>query len=88
MNLIPNPGRVLARASSMWAVYGGLLILLVDKAPQWLKGADAEKLLSPEWRDILIGLCLAAAPILRIIQQQSLSGPSAAPKPVLKGDPQ
>lgn len=84
MNLVPNPGRVLARASSMWAVYGGLVILLIDKAPQWLKGPEAEKLLSPEWRDTLLGLCLIAAPILRIIQQQSLSGPPAPPSPLTK----
>jgi hypothetical protein len=84
MKLVPNPGRVLARASSMWAVYGGLLILLVDKAPEWLKGPGAEKLIAPEWRDVLIGLCLALAPVLRIIQQRSLHQPTLPVGPVLK----
>lgn len=73
MNLVPNPGKVLARASSMWAVYGGLLVLLVDKAPELLNGPGADKLISPEWRDRLLGLCLILAPILRVIQQQSIS---------------
>lgn len=73
MNLIPNPGRVLARASSMWAVYGGLLILLVDKAPELLNGPGADKLISTEWRDRLLGLCLILAPILRVIQQGSIT---------------
>lgn len=84
MNLVPNPGRVLAWASSMWAVYGALLILLVDKAPEWLKGPGAEKLLSPEWRDLLLGLCLVLAPLFRVIQQRTLQEPPIAP---LKGDP-
>lgn len=83
MNLVPNPGRVLLLASSMWAVYGGLLILLIDKAPEWLKGEQASRLLSPEWRDWLLVACLILAPIFRVIQQQSLSAPPAPP-PVLK----
>jgi hypothetical protein len=83
MNLIPKPGRVLALASSMWAVYGALLILVLDKAPEWLKGPQAEKLISPEWRDILIGLCLVLAPIFRIIQQRSLHE-TQPPSPLLR----
>lgn len=73
MNLIPNPGRVLATASSLWAVYGGLLVLLIDKAPELLNGPGADKLISPEWRDRLLGLCLILAPILRIVQQSSIT---------------
>lgn len=79
MRLVPNWPKVLALASSMWAVYGGMVILLIDKAPQWLKGPQAEKLFSPEWRDVLLGLCLLAAPVLRIIQQRSLQPPAIQP---------
>lgn len=84
MNLVPNPGRVLARASSMWAVYGALIVMAIDKAPEVLKGPEAEKLLSTEWRDRLLGLCLILAPILRVIQQQSLSGPTTPPSPLTR----
>lgn len=84
MRLIPNWPAVLARASSLWAVYGGLFVLLVDKAPGWLKSDAAAHFLSPEWREILLGLCLIAAPVLRIIQQRSISGDPPPPHPLTK----
>jgi hypothetical protein len=73
MNLVPNAGRVLGMATSLWAVYGALIVMAVDKAPELLNGPGADKLISPEWRDRLLGLCLILAPILRVIQQQSLT---------------
>lgn len=73
MRLIPNWGAVLAKASSMWAVYGGMAVLVVDKAPGWLKGPEAAKLITSEWRDTLLGICLFLAMVFRVIQQQALA---------------
>lgn len=73
MAFVANPGRVLATATSLWAAYGGLAILLLDKGQEWLKGPGTDKLISPEWRDILLGLCLILIPPLRIWQQRALA---------------
>lgn len=83
MELVEKPGTVLAKAASMWAVYGGIAVLVVDYAAKWLQ-SDASAGLSPAMHDILLGVCLIAAPVLRIIRQRSISGPSTPPSPLLR----
>lgn len=79
MELVDKPGQVLARATSMWAVYGGILVLLVDYGTKFLQSDASAGFLSPEWRDVLLGVCLVLAPIFRIIKQRSLQPPAIEP---------
>lgn len=73
LRLVANPGKVALTASSLWAVYGAVLILIVDKAPEWLNMPAFQKVMSPEWRDRLLALCLFLAWLFRLIQQQALA---------------
>jgi hypothetical protein len=78
MELVEKPGTVLAKATSMWAVYGGIAVLVLDYGTKWLQ-SDASAGLSPEWRDGLLGVCLILAPIFRVIKQRSLQPPVIRP---------
>lgn len=73
LRLVANPGKVALTASSLWAVYGAVLILIVDKAPEWLNMPAFQKLISPEWRDRMLAICLFLAWLFRLIQQQALA---------------
>lgn len=68
--LVPNPGRVLATSSSLWAAYGAIVLFVGDKAVEYLQSPAAADL---GWKDAVLGVLLFAIPILRILYQQSLA---------------
>lgn len=79
IKLVEKWPKVLALASSLWAVYGGMAVVLVDKAPGWLQGDTAAHLLPPFWRDVLVALALALAAVFRVIQQEKLRAATRTP---------
>lgn len=78
---IHNASTVLKKASSVWAAYGAIVLFIGDKAIEYLKSPAAANL---SWKDAALGVLLIAIPILRIIKQESISGPSAPPSPLIR----
>lgn len=72
MKLVPNAGSVLTKASSVWALYGGLAILMVNVIHDWLKDPGTASLMSPATLQLLLGVCTALGIIFRVIQQEAL----------------
>jgi hypothetical protein len=68
--LVPNAPQVLARASSLWAAYGAIVLYFGDKVVEYLQSQDAANL---TWKDGVLGVLLVAIPILRIWYQESIA---------------
>jgi hypothetical protein len=77
--LVSNHKKVLLRASSLWAAYGGLVLLLLDYLAKWLQGDESAGVIQQPWRDLLLGALLIAIPYLRVQRQESLQPPAIHP---------
>lgn len=78
VKLVEAPGTVLAGSSSLWAVYAGAAVLLVDQLPAMLQSDIAAHLIPSPWREVLLAVALAAATICRVIKQERLRRATAA----------
>lgn len=78
MKLVDGWKKVLYLSSSLWAVYGGAVVLLVDKAPGWLQGDMAAHVVPEPWRSTLVSVALALAAVFRVVQQEKLRRATAA----------
>lgn len=78
MRFVAGWHKVLIWSSSLWAVYGGALVLLADKLPGWLQGDAAAHLIPEPWRSTLLSIALALAAVFRIVQQEKLRRETAA----------
>lgn len=79
MNLVPNPGKVLLKASSLWAAYGALALDVGIKVQEYVR--DHREL---RWQDMVVPILLLLIPAFRVVQQQSLSEPPATSNPLPK----
>lgn len=66
--LVPNPGTVLLKASSMWATYGAFVIDVGIKILEYIQ--DNREL---KWQDMLVPLALICIAAFRVVQQQSIT---------------
>lgn len=81
--LVPNAPTVAAKSSTMWTLYVGILADLIDMAVKWLQSpsiADA----GITWVQPALLVLMTAAAIFRVIRQESISGPSTPPSPLLR----
>lgn len=66
--LVPNAGDVLAKSSSLWAVYGAFIVDVGIKVLQYLQENRDLK-----WQDAIIPIALILATAFRVIPQRSIT---------------
>lgn len=66
--LIPNAGAVLARSSSLWAIYGAFVIDVGIKVLEYLQANRDLK-----WQDAIIPVALILATAFRVMPQRSIT---------------
>jgi hypothetical protein len=74
MKLVENPGKVLVRASSLWAAYGALILDVGIKVLEYVRDNREMRL-----QDMVVPILLLLIPVFRVVQQQSLQPPALAP---------
>lgn len=79
--LVANWKEVLLKSATVWVAAIGLAL---PELLQFLADHNDMLPFSPEWKNYIRAAVLLLIPMVRIVRQQSLHEPPAAPKPVLK----
>lgn len=83
MALVPNAPTVAVKSSTMLTLYVGMAADLADMAVKVLQSPSlAEANLG--WVQPALLVLMALAAIFRVIKQESISGPTPPPSPLLK----
>jgi hypothetical protein len=79
--LVSNWKTVLTKS---WAVWVALLGLITPELLEWIADNAASFPFEDHHKNWLRAACLALIPVVRILQQQALSGPKTPPGPLLR----